>query len=239
MSDEPEQKTALRCIICGKSLILAEAVRYSGALAHATCTQKTIVERVGSFKRGLLYFGSSGVVVVVAIFLALSIGVTGPVYYTVAFAGIAVGLLLQSVGFVGIARNYDLPQGFGCTVLAILNALAYAIASFIVLVNGTNPEFYNEDGFLDIFLIPYMAPTLVSAYLLTGLLMVIFAVIVLILEDQLNPLYPNYIIAIILIVSAAFATGYPVNTIIEFILVTFVFLIAGPPPAWSEVSELH
>lgn len=239
MSDEYEQNTVLRCIICGKPLSKADGVRYGGALAHETCTLKTIEEKVDNFQRSLLYIGSFGLVVVAVTYFSLFTTVTDPIYYAIAFAGTAVGLMIQSVGFVGIARNYDLPQGFACTILAILNAIAYAMASFIVLVNGNNPEYFTAEGFLDLFRIPYMELALYAAFALTGLLMIIFGIIILLLEDQLNPIYPNYIITIIFIVLVAFVPGSPVNILIEFVLVTFVFLIAGPPPAWSEVSELH
>lgn len=239
MADEFTQKTVLRCIICGEALIKSDAVRYSGALAHKTCTQKTIVEKTDSFKRGFLYLGSIGVVIVVAMLLASTIGFSQPVSYSIAFAGTAIGFLIQSAGFVGIARNYDLPQGFACTILSIFNSIAFALASSIVLVAGNNPDYYTEEGILLLYEIPYLGVAIISAYLLTGLIMVIFAIIIAILEDQLNPLYPNYIISIILIISAAFVTGSPVNILCEFILVTFVFLIAGPPPAWSDVSELQ
>jgi len=76
---------------------------------------------------------------------------------------------------------------------------------------------------------------------MTGFLMVMVAVVIFMLEGIISEGIINRIIGILFIILVAFLIDNPMNIMIEFVLVSFVFLTAGPPKDWSEVSalELH
>ena len=91
----------MRCIICGDTLDGEESVRYVGAVAHARCASESVEKNVEGFDKRPFYIGSLGTFIAIMMSMPmLSITQDGSLY-SLAFGGIAIGLVVQSVGFLG------------------------------------------------------------------------------------------------------------------------------------------
>lgn len=239
MKHDSDEQSIVRCIICGELLDGEESVRYVGAVAHASCASKSIEENVEGFDRRPFYIGSVGTFIALLMAIPMFTLIQDGGLYAVVFAGIAIGLVVQSVGFLGIRRTYFMPQGLILFVLALVTAAAYAVSSLSMALFWNNPDYFDGQGQLMIMTIPGMEFYLYIAYAMTGLLMIILAVVIFLLEGVINEGIQNRIIGIMCIVLVAFFVGSPVNIWIEFVFVSFIFLTAGPPRTWGEVSELE
>jgi len=236
---DSDETSIVRCIICGETLDGAESVRYVGAVAHASCAAKSVENQFEGFDRSFFYIGSTGLLVALATYIPLySLGISSRLY-ALAFVGIAIGLVLQSVGFLGIQRNYHMPRANVPYFLALITAALYSGAAVLLIVFGNDPLYYHESGAFLVMSIPMMVTFLSAAFLMTGFLMVMVAVVIFMLEGTISDGIANRIIGILLFVLVAFLVDNPLNIMIEFVLVSFVFLTARPPKDWSEVSELE
>lgn len=239
MKHDSEEKSIVRCIICGETLDGQESVRYVGAVAHASCAAKSIEDHHEGFDRRPFYIGSMGTFIAILMSIPMFLDAQDSGLYALAFIGIAIGLVVQSVGFLGIRQSYQMPQGIILFFLALLTAIAYSAASVLMVTFGNDTQYFDEFGQIVVMAIPSMEFYLYLAYAMTGFLMVILAVVILLLEGVISEGNTNRILGIILIVLVAAIPGGPVNVLIEFVVVAFVFLTAGPPRNWSEVSELQ
>ena len=241
MKHDSDETSIVRCIICGETLDGQESVRYVGAVAHASCASRTIEENVEGFDRRPFYIGSMGFLIALSSYIPLYLLGTNSGLYALAFTGIAIGLVLQSIGFLGIQKNYHMPRANIPYFLALITAALYAGSSVLLIVFGNDPLYYSESGVFLIMSIPMMVTFLSVAFLMTGFLMLMVAVVIFMLEGTISDGIVNRIIAILFIVLVALLVDNPLNIMIEFVLVSFVFLSAKPPKDWGEVSalELH
>jgi len=123
---DSDEKSIVRCIICGETLDGQESVRYVGAVAHASCASRTIEENVEGFDRRPFYIGSMGFLIALSSYIPLYLLGINSGLYALAFVGIAIGLVLQSVGFLGIQRNYHMPRANVPYFLALITAALYS-----------------------------------------------------------------------------------------------------------------
>ena len=247
MKHDSDETSIVRCIICGETLEEWEIVRYVGAVAHASCAAKSVEEHFEGFDKRPFYIGSMGTIIALVMYIPMFLLAQDGGFYALAFAGIAIGLVVQSVGFLGIWRSYQMPHGIILFTLALLTSAAYSIASVLMATFGNDPQYYNDLGQLIVMAIPGMGFFVNIAYLMTGFLMVFLAVAIFLLEGVISEGIINRIMGIIMIVLVAFIMIVPfafilvgpVNVLIEFVFVSFIFLTAEPPRDWGEVSELH
>ena len=239
MKHDSDEQSIVRCIICGETLDGQESVRYVGAVAHASCASKSVEENVEGFDRRPFYIGSVGTFVALLMAIPMFSLIQDGSLYAIAFAGISIGLVVQSVGFLAIRRTYFMPQGLILFILALVTSAAYAVSSILMALFWNNPDYFNEQGQLMVMAIPGMEFYLYIAYAMTGFLMIILAVVIFLLEGVISEGIQNRIMGILCIALVAFFVGSPVNIWIEFVFVSFIFLTAGPPRTWGEVSELQ
>jgi hypothetical protein len=154
------------------------------------------------------------------------------------FFGMAVGLAFQSIGFHGFYSRYYHPMGIALALLAIAAAVFHAVVGVILIQNGFNLAYY--DSVTGEFL-PLMIPSLwfymLLAYLTFAFLMLIIAVEVVMLEGTIGSGLFNKAIAFVFVVLVAVVPSTPIGIVFELSAVTILFLSAGVPKTWREVSR--
>ncbi len=246
MDSEIKEKGAARCVLCGKELRGHEIVNYRGVPVHLECASGAIQRQVENFDKKPLFFGAISAIVAVFSFLPLlNIIASGQVLYNAeplvpSFVGVAIGTLIQSVGYYGVYKNFKANTAILCLILSIVIAIPYLAAAVLLVMNESNPVFYNEvTGVFMYGTIPGMLITLIICYGLVGLLMVFTAIMVFMLEDVIVDDIVAKVVAFILIVVPAFIAFSPFNALIELFVVAALFLMAGPPKEWTQVEDIE
>lgn len=232
------------CIHCGEPLKGREKVRYQGWWYHAECAAKSMEENVDNFDRRFFWLGSLGAPVGIFLTAALFVmslnyePILNPWSIVIPFLGMAAGLAFQSFGFYAIYANYKDTQGLRLAGLAIVSASFHALVAVFLLVYGFNPLYYDVSS--DVLLpglIPGYIVTLSLAYISLAFLMLMTAIVVMMLEGTLGSGLYNRILAVVFVGLTALAFSTPLSVFVELTMVTILFMSAGVPKQWREISH--
>ncbi|MFW9909990.1 MAG: hypothetical protein ACFFEF_15590 [Candidatus Thorarchaeota archaeon] len=241
--DSYYEKGVATCILCGEPLKGLEKVRYRGWWCHAECAHKSLEQNVDNFKKWPFWIGVLGTpsgaflaLMLLSMFLE-SPPLLNPWPIAIPFFGMAIGLAFQSVGFLGFYVSYLENNGVVLSVLAATSSIFHALVGFLLILNGYNPAYYDPIlGTLNIALIPELSLSIIVAYATLALVMLLTAVVVMMLEGSIGVGVFNRALAILFVGLIAIVPLSPINIIVEFSAVTILFLSAGPPKSWKEVS---
>ena len=247
--ESEEKRSVVSCIICGKSVDPDNAVRYMDWICHPECVNRAVEEKVEGFNDRYFIVGAIGALIgILGSFILISIQpamsesvLTNPstLYLNVAisYALIALGILIHSVGLYGLHRNYTQPQGLLSAGIAIVDAAFFSGMSILIFTYGLNPDFLDpETGHLLLEEILLYTPLVLAAMFLFGVLSVIVAITIWMLEKELKPIIPAVIITIVLVVNVGVFLIIPHSIIVYFGILFWVFYNAGVPKYWSEIE---
>jgi len=175
------------------------------------------------------YSGFSEPIVPNYIFITILIG-TG-------YVGTSVGFLIHSIGLFGLHRTYGETYARLGAIMSVLTASCFGCIALLLLTFGLDPLYHDpETGHL--LQIPYYFIVHSASVALFGILSVLVAITVWMLEDELREgIVPPRIYGILLVIIAALV-GYTIPMIaLYFMILVFIFTTAGIPKYWVEIEE--
>ena len=151
--------------------------------------------------------------------------------------GISVGFLIHSIGLFGLHKNYVEVYARVSAMVSVLVACCFGYMAFLQLTYGLDPLYHDpETGHLlampDYFLAAF------ASYALFGVLSVLAAITVWMLQDELRGgLVPPVILGILLVIIAALVMYGPPMIVLYFAIVFLIFTTAGIPKYWIEIEK--
>ncbi len=231
------------CMLCGELLKGRDKVKYQGWWCHTECVAESLEKNVDNFDKKPFWIGSLGAPVGILLTLTLFVmsleyvPILNPWPIAIPFLGMAAGLAFQSVGFYGFYSRYYHNMGVVLALFAIISALCHAAVGALLLMNGFDPAYYSVDtGQLMPLAVPGVYLILFLSYGSLGLLMLITAIEVVMLEGTIGTGNFNRVLAVIFIGLVALAPATPINIVVELSAITILFLNAGVPNTWRDVS---
>ncbi len=247
--DNNREEEVVNCIFCGLHVDPAVAVRYQGWISHPECAKGAMNQRIERFDRRYFILGGVGTVIgLVSAFLfagalaAFSEPIV-PDYIFMTFMvgigllGVSVGFLIHSLGLFGLHMNYAEGYAWISAIMSVIVACCFGWLAFLLLTYGLDPLYHNpETGHLLIIPDYYLAGS--ASVALFGVLSVLVAITVWLLEDELRGgLVPPTILGILLVIIAALVM-YSLSMIaLYFVIVFLIFTTAGIPKFWVEIEE--
>ena len=247
--DNNRDEEVVNCIICGLYVDPAAAVRYQGWISHPECAKDAMNRRIERFDRRYFILGGVGAVIgLVSAFLfagalaAFSEPIV-PDYIFMTFMvgigllGVSVGFLIHSLGLFGLHMNYAEGYAWISAIMSVIVACCFGCMAFLLLTFGLDPLYHNpETGHL--LLMPNYYLVGFASVALFGVLSVLVAITVWMLEDELRGgIVPPTILGILLVIIAALVI-YSLSMIaLYFVIVFLIFTTAGIPKFWVEIEE--
>ncbi len=248
-AEKTENESVVNCIFCGLHVDPEVAVRYQGWISHPECAKGAITQRTESFDRKYFIIGAIGAMIgLVSVFLfaGAQAAFTEPIvpdYIFMTFMvgiglfGISAGFLIHSIGLFGLHKNYVEVYARVSAMVSVLVACCFGYMAFLQLTYGLDPLYHDpETGHLlampDYFLAAF------ASYALFGVLSVLAAITVWMLQDELRGgLVPPVILGILLVIIAALVGYGPPMIVLYFAIVFLIFTTAGIPKYWIEIEK--
>jgi len=248
-AEQTENKSVVNCIFCGLHVDPEVAIRYQGWISHPTCAKGAITQRTENFDRKYFIIGAIGAVIGLVfaflhagaqaafaefivpdyIFMTLMVGI--------GLLGVSVGFLIHSIGLFGLHRNYVQIYARISAILSVLIACCLGYMAFLLLTYGLDPLYHNpETGHLLPLPCYYLAGFV--SVMLFGLLSVLVAIAVWMLEDELRGgLVPPMILGILLVIIGVLVLYNLPMIPLYFVTIFLIFTTAGIPKYWIEIEE--
>ena len=246
---QTENENVVKCIFCGLDVDPEVAVRYQGWISHPECAKSAMTQRIERFDRRYFILGGIGAVIGL-VFTFLFVGAQAafaepivPDYIFMTFMagigllGISVGFLIHSIGLFGLHKNYEEGYARISAIISVLVACCFGYMAFLLLTYGLDPLYHNpETGHL--LLIPDYELTGFASFALLGVLSVLVAITVWMLEDELRegPVTP-VILGILLVIAAALVMYSIPMIAFYFVIIFLIYATAGIPKFWVELEK--
>jgi hypothetical protein len=246
---QTEKESVVNCIFCGLHVDPEVAVRYQGWISHPECAKSTMTQRIERFDRRYFILGALGAVIGL-VFAFLIAGaqaafaepiVPDYIFMThmvgIGLLGISVGFLIHSIGLFGLYRNYLQVYARTSAILSVLVACCFGYKAFLLLTYGLDPLYHDpETGHL--LLIPNYYLAGITSVMLFGILSVLVAITVWMLEDELRGGFVSPMILGILLVIIGALVLYSLPMIaLYFVVIFLIFTTAGIPKYWIELEK--
>lgn len=245
-----DKEYVITCIFCGEPVDPDEAVRFEGFISHPGCAASTRERRIKQFDTTLFSIGAIGALigVLMSIPLLLNSNYTTVTAYGIniydwqslalSYTGIAVGLVIQSIGLISFNRNFTQREALAAFLLSLVTAAASGMLAVLLLTYGPNPDFHDPvEGFLLIGDIPEFFLTLVSFGFLFGITSILVGVTIWMLEKELaNIGAPPLLLAFVFIFIGGVLALVPLAPILYFGLIMYVYASIGMPSYWKDKS---